>query len=195
MEPSRDRPCAAKPFADAGSVDALLQRALAGCPEAEDALFGLGERGVRAMLARRGLRGADLDDCVQEVFVRLLGALRARSIRGDGFWNWMRPVVKHVAVDRQRGSRLHETQPLSGEEAARSDCDPVAACDHLERRAAVRAAVAQLPDPLARPCSLFYSQGRPVSDIATTLRISADAVMKRLERARRLLRPYLQSLR
>jgi len=141
----------------------------------------------------RWIPEGDRDDLVQEVVIEIQGALAERHDPSRGKFRALLQAVlaRHVA-DRARKRR---PEPLSGEAesslAAPPDEDDVRALD-LETAlvAAVREARDRLTQGKARDQDALYAlvdrvvHGRADGEIARREGVSADAVARRLERAR-----------
>lgn len=129
------------------------------------------------------------EDAAQEAFVQALGSLR--DLREPAaFPAWLKRIVfKHC--DRQtRGSRL-TTSSLDGLEEIMSDdkqLTPEAVLVRAESAAAVRRAVAALPEHQREAVSLYYIGEHSQSEVAAFLDISEGAVRKRLHDARKVLK-------
>jgi RNA polymerase sigma-70 factor (ECF subfamily) len=129
----------------------------------------------------------EAEDVAQEAFVIAFRSLG--TWRGDGpFGAWLARIAVRLALRRAAGRRTlawldpeaHSVQPISGRPAGR-DADPVGLALRGERERAVRAAVADLPDPYREVVALrFFGElslaeiaevtGRPLATIKTHLR-------------------------
>jgi RNA polymerase sigma-70 factor (ECF subfamily) len=145
---------------------------------------------VRAYLSTHGLRREDLDDAQQEVFFRLLAALRTQTIDPNRVGAWLFAVARRVLADvirayRRKGVSLSDSlvEPVS---------DPPPGAD--EDRQAIRAAVARLPAHYREPFQLAHFRQVGSGEIARRLGISRNAVYIRLHRARCILRRELDDL-
>jgi len=79
----------------------LLQRLRASEQDAWDRLLHLYTPLVRSWCSHQGVRGADSDDLVQEVFQAVLTGLPQfqRDRPGDTFRGWLRGITRHKLLD------------------------------------------------------------------------------------------------
>ncbi len=120
---------------------------------------------------------ADAQDAVQDTFYKYL-------MKSGGFEDaehekaWLIRVATNRCRDMQRFCLRHPVVEL--EETAAYYEDP----EYSE----VLAELMKLPVPVKSAVYLFYIEGYKVTEIAEMLRISPNAVKKRLQRGRELLR-------
>ncbi len=163
------------------------------------------ERGARALISEYGGRlyaaafhicqnEHDAEDLVQRTLVRVVE--RISTFKGDGnFFTWMFSIlVNFYRMDMRRkaanalvfGENEVETEderPTPGEGMARK-----------EDAAAVRRAVAQLPDGMRLVVVMHYFSGLSVPEIARSLEIPEGTVYFRLHGARRKIREILSKV-
>jgi RNA polymerase sigma-70 factor (ECF subfamily) len=111
----------------------LLQQARDGDEGAWRRLFRLYTPLVCYWCRKRGVRGADVDDVLQDVFqaaARALGQFR-RSRAGDTFRGWLHGITRHKALEFQR---RRATQPLAegGSDVGRRLADRADSTDPAE---------------------------------------------------------------
>ncbi|WP_331287311.1 MULTISPECIES: sigma-70 family RNA polymerase sigma factor [Methylobacteriaceae] len=140
----------AQPMASSGeaSLSAAMQAAQNGDAVAYRALLRECAPVVSAMVRAKGLRGAAIDDVVQET---LLTVHRARATYDPSrpFLPWLRAIAQRRAIDalRRTGRRPREVHdPLAYEAGVDDGPLPGHALDVGERDRLLAAAVAQLPD-------------------------------------------------
>jgi RNA polymerase sigma-70 factor, ECF subfamily len=139
---------------------------------------------VRARASRLCANPSDVDDVVQESFLRALIALD--QLRDpDRFAGWLAGVVLNVC----RGLRRHQLTlvPDWPEPLHPAAGDGLPSAEDLDRAEALRAAVADLPAGQRRAVTLHYYAGLPPTKIAET----AGAARVSLHKARLRLRAYL----
>lgn len=168
-------------------------------------LFREYEPAVRRRLRRKGWQGADLDDLVQEVVVRVYRGLR--TFRLDASLDtWilqiMENAAKNAARDRSTGKARATAASLDGlladaDEAAPKMAEPEATADSpldsalgAERKARLAAALDQLPARM-RQCLLFRYQGYKYREIADAHGVSIATVKKQISQGHKRLRPIL----
>lgn len=166
---------------------------------------GKGERAAAAMLIERhtdkiyaccfrmlGERAA-AEDAAQETFLRLWKHAARWRPKGAKFQTWLYRVAMNVCLDvlRKSGREVaDEDAPESVDESARPD-DVVHA---RERRAAIDAAMAGLPDRQRQAVTLCHFQELSNIEAASIMEVSVDAMESLLARARRNLRDRLAPL-
>jgi RNA polymerase sigma-70 factor (ECF subfamily) len=183
------RPAAAPPIADPVDDATLVARARSGDRAAHRALYDRHRPGAwRAARAFAELDGDDLDDVVQESFVRAFRSLAGLKDPGR-FGPWLLTIARNRALSRlarrRAGAELRqeltrETDAASTELVAQPD--PEAAVE-LEL---VRRIIAELPDgPEKETVHLFYVEGElSAREIAERLGVGKSAITMRLERFR-----------
>ncbi len=135
------------------------------------------------------------EDVAQEVFLAAwqgLGKLRNPA----SFLPWLRQLARNQAhfSARTRGRRQRR-QPLADDELIARAVDPspdasdrLADAEQLDRLAD---ALERLPDDAREVVTLYYREGRSARQVGELLGLREDAVKKRLERARAVLRREL----
>ncbi|HXT39241.1 MAG TPA: sigma-70 family RNA polymerase sigma factor [Candidatus Angelobacter sp.] len=161
-----------------------------------------GERLFR-FLTRLLQNESDAEDLAQESFVRVYQH-RARFDSRQKFSTWLYAIASNLARDRFRWRARHaqvsldtESEETGGALADRlpeQTASPSQSIEASERTAAVREAVAALPEDLRLPLVLAEYEERPQAEIAKILDCSVKAVEMRIYRARQQLRKRLQSL-
>jgi len=145
----------------------------------------------------------DLDDCTQEVWVRLVRRLRKFDYdpsRG-AFSSWLYRVVRSATADYFRheyrvNGLTHESPMMAAQTDDRSD--PAKLAEYMESDRAVDAILVKIRENVSRPnYDLLYMrwvQGRPVKDVAEAMQLSQQQVWYREHRARKKLRGVLSPL-
>ncbi|RMG18164.1 MAG: sigma-70 family RNA polymerase sigma factor [Planctomycetota bacterium] len=171
-------------------VAQLVQAAQAGDRESFAALV---EAHARTLLAFFALRGADPDaaqDGVQETFLRAYRSLATYDGRSP-FASWLYGIARNVHLQAQRQQVRHAHTALAPSDAAR-DADPAARSEEEERRAQVRAALAELPERMRLVLQLRFVERRSCADIAEALGTTVTAVSPLIFRAKAALRKRLE---
>jgi RNA polymerase sigma-70 factor (ECF subfamily) len=140
---------------------------------------------ARARAARLCSRPDDVDDVVQESFLRAFVALE-RLRDPDRFAGWLGGIVVNVhrAMARRAPVMLLADWP---ERLHPRSADGLPSADDLDRADAVGAAVAELPAGQRQAVTLFYYADLPAGRIAD----SPGAVKASLHKARRRLREHI----
>lgn len=141
------------------------------------------------------------EDMTQEVFLRLWRRPRLYDPSRGRFVSWLMSVARNRAIDeqRRRARRLRE-EDADGEtiqtlqSADRLD-DPAAVVALGDERAAVRAAVEQLPPAQRRVIELAYFAGLTQAEIAEQTSTPIGTVKTRVRLAMRKLRDALDQMR
>lgn len=195
-EPSRSPPSADTPLPD--ETQAWVSRALAGDQQAAAELVRRHHEDVARVLWRFARQPADLDDLVQETFLRALRGLRSwRSERP--FVHWLRRIAANTGRDFYRRHAVRqrwqadlprtpdESTPLV--EAIDPRPDPAAAAAADE----VKGLLARLPPDDAALLTLHYLEGWGLHDIASAYGWTHTATKLRAWRARARLRALYDS--
>jgi RNA polymerase sigma-70 factor (ECF subfamily) len=168
----------------------------AGALPALDALMLRWQRPLQSFLHRHLQNEADALDLAQETFVRLYRH-RDRYRPGARFTTWMFQIALNLARDHARKHRRRRTDSLEAAPPAAIAglAAPGSAPDVSARRAeeiaAVRAAIAALPEELREVLILFEYEDKSHAEIAEIIDTSPKAVETRLYRARDKLRASL----
>lgn len=173
-----------------------------------------GDRGAFATFVRRHevavrrflrtiVDDADAADAAQETFLQVWRAQQQpdTGFRGEGSArSWLFTIARRVAWRRSRRRAgeppvyddVGEVDAALGVAAGWGD-NPEAALQHAESRAAVRAALARLPDADREILALRDMAGVSGADVAAALGLSLAAEKSRLHRARLLMMKELRS--
>jgi RNA polymerase sigma-70 factor (ECF subfamily) len=158
----------------------------AGSREAFGLLVVRYSRSVRAIcLARLGTQG-DLDDLVQDAFLRAYQGL-TRLQDPNRFGAYLHRIAQNICIDRLR---RRGKNPVSLDDV---DLMPPAEPGQLadvreERLARLRKLVGQMPEALREAVLMFYFQELSHAEIADQLGVTEAAINQRLHRARQFLR-------
>lgn len=146
---------------------------------------------VRPFVARRVRRKEDVDDVVQEIFIRLqrgLGALRD----DDRFGPWVYRVARSAIGDYRRACARHPSAPEPS--AAEPEDEPASENDaESELASYVATFVSMLPSPYREALTLTELQGLSQKDAAEMMGVSLSGMKSRVQRGRRLLRDALDA--
>ena len=174
--------------------DEMLMSALAADDlPALDALMLRWQTPLRAFLFRHLQNDADALDLAQETFVRVFRH-RDRYRAGARFSTWMFQIALNLARDhvrkhqRRRTDSLEAAPPAATAGLAATVAAPDAAARRAEEIAAVRAAIADLPEDLREVLVLFEYEDKSHAEIAEIISATPKAVETRLYRARDKLR-------
>lgn len=140
---------------------------------------------VRGYLRHHLRSAADVDDVLQEVFVRV--HRHARQLDGETHLSgWLFAVARSALVDFQRRHR----RPIPLPDAAEDDVEAGLA-EHSGIAAGLRELVASLPEAYASAVTLVDLDGLSLKDAAERLGLSLSGAKSRVQRGRRLVRDAL----
>jgi RNA polymerase sigma-70 factor (ECF subfamily) len=138
-------------------------------------------------LARWLLGGDDVDDAVQDTFVRAWEKLGTYS--GDAaFGTWLHRVAVNVLLRRRQQRSRHRTRHVEEADAMLAVAGPIARPD---LKVALETAVGRLPAGAREVFVLHDMEGYQHAEIARMLDIDAGTSRSQLHRARMLLRGML----
>lgn len=143
-------------------------------------------------LRRYALRlgaGDDCDDVVQEALIKAWRAFHTFDARRAALSTWLHRIVHNQCIDTLRRRPPLAEPEEAGFDAASEDGGGIAA-----ERAAVRRAVAALPERQRAALILRQMQGFSQREAAEILGVSEDALESLQARAKRTLRKRLASL-
>ncbi len=163
--------------------DAVIPRAIAGDPAAQEEIYRAYEVPVYN-LARRICRTIeDAEDVLQETFMEVFRSLR--TFRGDGsLWGWVRRVAASKALMRLRRNKYRDTDDLPDDPPSRQRDEPILRMDleaALERLGTTSRAVVWLHDV----------EGYTHEEIAVMMDRSVSFSKSQLSRAHARLRTWL----
>lgn len=163
-----------------------------------------GDRDALEQLARRYLRPihavtasylgerADVEDAVQDTFLRALDHIASyRPARP--FAPWLYQIARNVARDRLAASARRRTEPLPADGLEEPAPGPEVVTERAEIRRLVDAAIANLPEQQRTAFRLHDVEGYPTDEIARIMGLSPGTVRSHVHNARRALRTALQS--
>lgn len=147
---------------------------------------------LRPFIARRVRAEADVDDVVQDVFLRMqrgLGGLRD----DERFGPWVYQVARSAIADHQRASARNPVAPSEPPEAEDTGIEQ-ADDGAVERELAAYVApfVAMLPSPYREALTLTELEGLTQKEAAAMLGISVSGMKSRVQRGRQQLREALE---
>jgi RNA polymerase sigma-70 factor (ECF subfamily) len=149
------------------------------------------ERRLRPYVARRVASAADVDDVLQEVFVRMHRGL-AGLRDGERFGGWVYRIAEHVIVDSAR-ARAREPFVRLPEVPERPDDDKDDASElEADLGACISLFVARLPSPYREAITLTELEGLTQKDAAEMLGVSLSGMKSRVQRGREKIREMFE---
>ncbi len=177
------RPAAAAQPSAPGD-DELMARTAAGEEAAFRLLVDRWERDVLAFLVHMTGSRDDAEDLAQETFVRVFR--QAGSYRAEGrFRSWLLRIAGNLARSRHRRRRILKWLPLDLERHNVAAATPPAdrGLEAEQEAAAVRAAIARLPERQRQALVLHRFQGLRYVEVAEAMGTSLAGVESLIQRA------------
>lgn len=148
---------------------------------------------LRPFVARRVRSTMDVDDVVQDVFLRMQRAVS--TLRDDErFGPWVYQVTRSAIADHHRAAAR---QPVAESEGAAEELPAPASEDEAtakqELATYVAVFVTMLPSPYREALTLTELEGMTQKDAAAMLGISLTAMKSRVQRGREKLREMLEA--
>jgi len=175
----------------------LVQRCVAGDPEAWQELVVSQHRRIYAICYRFTGSGTDAEDLTQDVFLKLYRNLASFDVERGSFQTWITTLARNLLVDHFRRTRLERaTDSLDagypGEddgatqapELTDSGPSPEAHAAGMELRVRIQQALAQLSPELREAVVLRDLEDMDYKEIAQVLRIPEGTVKSRISRGR-----------
>jgi RNA polymerase sigma-70 factor (ECF subfamily) len=146
------------------------------------------EARLRPYVARRVTSSADVDDLLQEIFVRMHRGL-AELRDGERFGGWVYRIAEHVIVDSARARARHSVMPSAQlPDGSGADVDPDVEALQSDLGECVALFVARLPSPYREAITLTELEGLTQRDAADMLGISLSGMKSRVQRGREKIR-------
>ncbi len=193
------------------TADAVAPRST-GVPDPDAALLRAYARGdgaaARALVARLAPRvlsmatrmlgdPSEAEDVTQEALLRLWRQAPDWQDGSARVSTWVTRVALNLATDRLRRRRTTGLDEAFGPAGEPADTRPGAERGLLaaERAAALRAALAELPERQAQALALRHLEGLPNPEIADVMEVGVEAVESLTARGRRALKAALAGQR
>ena len=198
-----DPTAASAPSASSEQDRRLIERALAGEQAAYQALVQKYERGLTHHIRRLVRRPDDVEDLVQETYIKAFGALDTYAPQ-FAFSTWLYKIATNHAIDYLRKRRIptvsldKPVQTREGEmqiEVADSTFRPDRPIVEDQRKTILQEAVDALPEKYHRVIVMRHQQEMAYEEIAEQLGLPLGTVKAHIFRARELLNKYLRDKR
>lgn len=149
------------------------------------------EAKLRPFVARRVRSDVDVDDIVQDVFLRMQRGLA--GLRDDErFGPWVYRVARSAIVDYQRAAAKHRVVDAGGSEEQPLHVDDDDRAVEEELASYLAPFVAMLPSPYREALTLVELEGLTQKQAAEMLGISLSGMKSRVQRGRVQLRKALE---
>jgi RNA polymerase sigma-70 factor (ECF subfamily) len=178
----------------------LVRLAQSGDELAFEALVVKYQRRIARHVARYVPIASDVEDVVQEVFIRAFRGLH--SFRGDSaFYTWLYRIATNAALTFLRGAPREEQLDDSEDERPNPFEPGISDGETPERTLmasqiadAVRQGLARMQPELVDALTLFEVEGKSYSDIAQMFDVPVGTVRSRIFRAREALAKRLEPM-
>ena len=148
---------------------------------------------LRPFIARRVRTPSDVDDVIQEVFLRMQRGLPA--IRDDErFGPWVYRIARSAVADHHRAAARHPVAAAVDEEGAEAE-EEEEELDWAEQQLSsnLAAFVAMLDSPYREALTLTELQGLTQKEAAAMMGVSLSGMKSRVQRGRQQLRAALEA--
>lgn len=179
----------------------LVRRAQAGDERAFAALMVKYQQRIARRVARYVKRSHDVEDVVQEIFIKAYRGLASFKSQ-SAFYTWLYRIATNAAlnfVTRQRNFVVLSDDLSPGElrlEAFECDCsdgqDPERLLLAKTLSETVERAVARMQPDLAEPLLLYEVEGKQYKEITQLLQVPIGTVRTRIFRARAFIGQHLE---
>ncbi|GHU55011.1 RNA polymerase sigma factor [Clostridia bacterium] len=135
----------------------------------------------------------EVNDLAQDVFIKVYKNLH-RYYPDYKFSTWIMRIATNHVIDYKR-KKKYDTTPIddvSYELAEDSEKSPECAFIEKERRGAINALLAGLPDMYKIPVLLYHQEGLSYQEISETIGEPLSKVKNRIFRARRMLKEQIE---
>jgi RNA polymerase sigma-70 factor (ECF subfamily) len=153
------------------------------------------ERHLRPFVARRLADPSDLEDVLQDIYVRIQAGI-AKLRDTERFGPWVYQLARSALADHGRARARH---PLPASVPTEEAEAPMPPSDEEEGRAErdlasyIAVFVAALPSPYRQAITLTELQGMTQKDAAEMLGISLSGMKSRVQRGRQQIQEMLQA--
>ncbi|HPA80585.1 MAG TPA: sigma-70 family RNA polymerase sigma factor [Thermoanaerobaculales bacterium] len=149
------------------------------------------EAKLRPFVARRVRSDVDVDDIVQDVFLRMQRGLAGLRDE-ERFGPWVYQVARSAIVDHQRFAAKHRVVDADGSEEQPLDVDDDDRAVEEELAGYLAPFVAMLSSPYREALTLVELEGLTQKQAAEMLGISVSGMKSRVQRGRVQLRKALE---
>lgn len=175
------------------SDDQLVRLVRQGQTQAFEEIVRRYQQDVKNVVSGLLYRRQETEEIVQQVFVNAFVNLSTFQ-EGRDFGAWIRTIARNAVREQLRKQMRYDRrlQTYYDMLAARLDSQSSSADDQL-RETALRQCMEQLTEKAAQVVRWRYTDGRRISDIAESLKTTANAISKLLARTRVTLRECVES--
>jgi len=179
----------------------LVREAQGGAPGAYSELVRRYQDRIYTVISGMVSAREDALDLTQETFLKAYTAL-VRFRQDAGFYTWLYQIAIHLCIDYNR-KRKRYLEPLPLDRSLLQDLgvepqdtspagDPERSTINVHLRAAIHAALQQLPAPFRTAVVLHDIDGLSQEEVASILECPLGTAKSRIQRGRRQLRELLR---
>ena len=176
----------------------LVRLAQSGEARAYEALVVKYQRRIARHVARYMKRAVDVEDVVQETFIRAYRGLA--SFRGQStFYSWLYRIATNAALNAAQREPMPVASAMDADERAYAFEPGVSDSENPERTVmasqiadAVQKALSRLKPELVEPLTLYEVEGKSYPEIAAILGVPVGTVRTRIFRAREFIAKRLE---
>ncbi|MEM6647390.1 MAG: sigma-70 family RNA polymerase sigma factor [Bacteroidota bacterium] len=200
---SKSRPDTVTPSESSEQDREWVRQALDGQQAAYERLMGKYQNALRHHIQRMVRGREQIDDLVQESFIKAFSALKSYSA-DYAFSTWLYKIATNHTIDYLRKKKLNTfsidrpIQTKDGEleyEVPDTTYRPDRHIVQDQRRALIQDAIDALPPKYHRVIVMRHQQEKSYDEIARTLDLPLGTVKAHIFRARELLNKYLRNKR
>jgi RNA polymerase sigma-70 factor (ECF subfamily) len=169
-------------------VSELVERALAGSPQARRQIVDQLSRRVRGIALSILGSAMDVEDATQSIFLELFQSLP--SFKGENLLPWADSIAVRTAVKHARSRRVRSARNASVDPEELTS-DPASPAEHGLPRAVIEY-LGDLPETRRVALVLRHVMGYSVEEIAELTDVSPNTVKDRLVQAREQVRKTLR---
>jgi RNA polymerase sigma-70 factor (ECF subfamily) len=173
---------------DDGALREAMDRYAAGDDAAFEVLYDSLAPRLRAMLRRKGCDAAQVEDLIQQTFLRIHLA-RAHYHRGQQVVPWVFAIARHLLIDAWRHSQYEQRRP---EQVVQQPPTPDEALIADETARELARELEALPARNREAFSLVKLDGLSLEQAAQVLGTTVTAIKLRIHRTYRALRSAAQ---
>lgn len=187
------------PGSPSDSIDALIQRCLAGEQSAWEQIVRQHWRKVFNIAYKFTGKHDEAEDLTQDVFLKIFKSLNTFDRRAN-FQTWLVSVSRNLCIDHYRSVRK-ERETIDRDVDAGNlspvaqTTSPVAALEHRDRVELLKTALAKLPPALRQAVLLRDIQELSYQEIAERQHLPEGTVKSRINRGRTELARQIRRLR
>lgn len=181
-----------EPDAEPDSDETLMLRYAAGDARAFDALYARHRRTLYGFLHRSLGQSAQLDECFQEVWTRLVAA-RARYRPESRFKTFLLQIAHNLLVDMYRRQRPEDELDEASLSVHDDSATPEQELGVFERRRQLQLALDELPEEQRAVVHLRLSEELTLEEIAEIAGVGRETIKSRLRYAMDKLRGRLRA--